>query len=137
MKTGKSYLFVLSVFILLALFCSPAENFIVKQQVTGPIETNCYLLYDTKSKEAALFDVGGPIDSLLAHIDDNNLKIKYIFATHCHMDHIEGKPEVKNKFPNAQLCYNKHEYQDFLGWIEWVEKNWNTEELAEMKNHPE
>ena len=75
--------------------CSPSNNFVVLRQATGPIMTNCYLLYDEASKEAALFDVGGPIDSLLMYIEENDLTLKYVFATHCHMDHIEGIPVAK------------------------------------------
>ncbi|MFC2169542.1 MBL fold metallo-hydrolase [Acidobacteriota bacterium] len=88
---------ILHIFILSGLFfplvsCTQSGDQVVLHQVTGPVETNCYLLYDAKSKEAALIDLGGPIDSLVAHIQDNNLKLKYIFATHGHMDH--GLPPV-------------------------------------------
>jgi glyoxylase-like metal-dependent hydrolase (beta-lactamase superfamily II) len=103
------------------------------QQVTGPIQTNCYLLYDATSKEAALFDVGGPIDSLMAVITAKQLKLKYVFATHCHMDHLEGVPFVREKYPDALLCYNQKDYQDFLVCREWMLENWNAEELQAMR----
>jgi glyoxylase-like metal-dependent hydrolase (beta-lactamase superfamily II) len=107
-----SSLFFWLVIILFILSCSTSENLIVLRQKTGPIDTNCYLLYDVKSKEAALFDVGGPIDSLITHIKNKNLKLKYIFATHCHMDHIEGIPEIMDRYPDALLCYNKEDYEE-------------------------
>ncbi len=37
----------------------------IMHQVTGPIETNCYLIFDTKTKVAALVDVGDIIDTLM------------------------------------------------------------------------
>ncbi len=108
----------------------------VLNQVTGPVKTNCYLLYDAKSKEAALIDIGGPIDSLVAHIQENNLKLKYIFATHVHMDHVEGVPQIQEPFPTAELCYNKEEYEDFLVFREWMTEHF-PEMVAEMKKQPE
>ena len=53
----------LSIFILFN--CSSSEDFKVLHQVTGGIQTNCYLLFGTKTKDAALFDVAGQIDTLL------------------------------------------------------------------------
>ena len=50
---------------LLLAGCSCSEDFIVLRQVTGGIETNCYLLYGSTSKEATLIDVAGPVDSLV------------------------------------------------------------------------
>lgn len=130
-------LVLLLVVSLLLLFCAHSDNFILLNEVTGPIKTNCHLLYDVKSKEAAIIDVGGPIDSLSSHIDENNLILKYIFATHGHMDHLEGVAQILEKYPKARLCMSKDDYEDFLIHIEWTEKNWESEELAEMKQHPE
>jgi len=122
--------------LLLITACTPSDKFVVLHQATGPIQTNCYLLYDEASKEAALFDVGGPIDSLLTYIEENDLTLKYVFATHCHMDHIEGIPVVKEQFPDASVCFNREEYEDLQVFREWFEENMPPEELAEMKQVP-
>ncbi len=108
----------------------------VLHQVTGPVKTNCYLLYDAKSKDAALIDVGGPIDSLVAHIREKKLNLKYIFATHAHMDHVEGVPQIQEQFPAAELCYKKEEYEDFLVFRDWLAKHF-PEMVAEMKINPD
>ncbi len=71
------------------------EDFKVLHQVTGPIETNCYLIFGTKSKEAALIDPGWQVDTLINHIRNNNLKLKYVFVTHGHIDHFYYIPEIK------------------------------------------
>jgi len=120
----------------LQLNIANAQEFQLFYQVTGPIETNCYLLYDIESKEAALFDVGNPIDSLLSTIVENNLKLKYIFATHCHIDHLEGVPSIRDKFPNALLCYNNEDYQDFLVSIDWSIKHFDPQITEKMKQDP-
>ena len=136
MKKGKDLSYALILFSLLLLHCSPSGQLSVRREVTGPVETNCYLLYDEESREAALIDVGGPIDSLVTHIDEQGLKLKYIFLTHAHMDHLEGLPGIKRLYPDAQVCCNRREYHDFLTWREWAAENWK-EGVAEMKKNPD
>jgi hydroxyacylglutathione hydrolase len=133
MKTPVIRCYISALLVLLLAQCAPSSDFVVLHQVTGPIETNCYLLYDAKSKEAALIDVGGPVDSLISVITERQLSLKYIFATHCHMDHLEGVPLIKGKYSNALLCYNEKDYRDFLVCREWMIENWNPEELQAMR----
>lgn len=136
MKKQICQWFVLSTLLILTLTCSQSGKLVVLHEATGPNETNCYLVYDAKSKEAALIDVGGPIDSLITHIHENDLKLKYIFATHVHMDHVEGVPQIQEQFPEALLCYNKEGYEDFLISQEWMVEHF-PEMVAEMTNAPE
>ena len=82
---------------------------VLKREATGPLSTNCYLLYDVESKEAALFDIGGPIDTLMSIIEHENLKMKYIFCTHLHFDHVLGVGAIRELFPEALLAYNQKE----------------------------
>jgi hydroxyacylglutathione hydrolase len=116
--------------------CAPSNNFIIEHQVTGPIETNCYLLYDPDSKEVALFDVGGPVDSLVSIMTERQLKLKYIFATHCHMDHLEGVPLIRSRFPDALLCFNQQDYDSFLVSIEWGIKHFDPRMTEGLKQNP-
>ena len=133
-KTGLCFLLFGLSFLLIA--CAKSGELVVLHQVTGPIDTNCYLLYDAQSKEAALIDVGGPIETLVAHIEENDLDLKYIFATHVHMDHVEGVPQIQEKFPDALLCYNEKEYENFFLIPEWTKEN--LPELYEaMLNSPD
>jgi glyoxylase-like metal-dependent hydrolase (beta-lactamase superfamily II) len=83
MKNKIISLILLLIITLFFISCLTSDNFVVLRQITDFGETNCYLLYDVKSKEAALFDVGGSIDSLITHIKNNNLNLKYVLATHC------------------------------------------------------
>jgi len=135
----KKKLSGLLIFLLLfcLIRCAPPEEFKVMHQVTGGIQTNCYLIYGMKSKEAALIDVGGPIDPLLAHIRDNQLKLKYILCTHGHFDHIIGVPAVKALFPGAKVIIHELDYKDLFTQKEWVEKNLGMEFIDYLKNDQE
>lgn len=71
----------------------------------GPLATNCYIVYDDKSKEAIVIDPGYEDDDIVEFIEKNELKLKYIYLTHCHFDHIEGANWLKNKFDAKVLTY--------------------------------
>jgi len=55
--------------------------------VTGPLETNVYLVWDHETREAALIDPG--MDAEAAADAALRLRVipKYIVNTHCHFDH--------------------------------------------------
>jgi hydroxyacylglutathione hydrolase len=137
MKKSPLNLKLITILIFLYFYCSPPAKFTIQHQVTGPIETNCYLLYDPESKEAALIDVGGPVDSLLLILNEKQLSLKYIFATHVHMDHVEGVPLIKQKFPSALLCYNKADYDSFLLSIDWGMNHFPPEITEELRQDPQ
>jgi hydroxyacylglutathione hydrolase len=60
---------------------------ILKMLVVGPLETNCYILGDEKSKEAVVIDPGGDFAEIDGQLKELGLKVKYIILTHGHFDH--------------------------------------------------
>ena len=142
MKEGKIMkkkiwrLFLLFWLPILLVSCTKSGEVVVLHQVTGPIDTNCYLLYDDHTREAALIDIGGPIDTLVSHILENELQLKYIFATHVHMDHVEGVPQIQEQFPDALVCYNEKDCEDFLLMPGWIKEHY-PEMYAGMMKVPE
>jgi len=132
----KQFSFLI-IILFLAFNCSVSEDFKVLHQVTGPIETNCYLIYGTESKEAALIDPGGSVDTLVAFIKENKLELKYIFVTHGHIDHVFYIPDIKNLFPKVKMCMHKDEYRDLFTQKEWAINNYGPDWLAEIKSNPE
>ena len=130
-------IYILVITLLLQLSCTTVEDFKVKHQVTGPIKTNCYLIYGTESKQAALIDPGGLVDTLVAFIKENELELKYIFVTHGHIDHVFGIPDIKNLFPKVKMCMHKDEYRDLFTQKEWAIENYGPGWLAEIKSNPE
>lgn len=59
------------------------------------LKTNSYLICDEKSKEAMVIDPGGEPEKIAEVLDILGGKLKYIFLTHCHADHIGGISELK------------------------------------------
>ncbi len=58
---------------------------------------NAFLLWDADSKEAIAFDTGTDPEPMLAKIDALGLKLKTLFLTHSHGDHIEGAAKILSK----------------------------------------
>lgn len=56
---------------------------------TGFVEpTNCYIIQDEESKETMVIDPGGETEKVIEMLDILNAKLKYIYLTHCHADHM-------------------------------------------------
>ena len=60
--------------------------------------TNCYIVQDEKTKETMVIDPAGDVDKIIEMLDILQAKLKYIYLTHCHGDHIGGVKELKAKY---------------------------------------
>lgn len=70
--------------------------------------TNCYIIADESKKEAMLIDPAGEADKILDMLSILDVKLKYIYLTHCHADHIGALEEVKEK-THAKLLIHRIE----------------------------
>lgn len=59
--------------------------------------TNCYIIEDEDTKEAMVIDPGGESKEIIEMLDILDAKLKYIYLTHCHGDHIGGVKFLKEK----------------------------------------
>lgn len=64
---------------------------------------HCYLVWDEVTREAALFDTGFEAESVLKIVEDENLDFRHLFITHSHHDHIEGLPEIRERYPTIRI----------------------------------
>jgi len=67
-----------------------------KDLQVGPLETNCYIIADEKSKIGAIIDPGGNANAIIDTIKEAKLTVKYIFLTHGHGDHTAALKKVKD-----------------------------------------
>ena len=67
--------------------------------------TNCYIVCDEKTKETMVVDPAGMVDEIIEIINILHGKLKYIYLTHCHGDHIGGVTELKNRIGGKILIH--------------------------------
>ena len=68
---------------------------ILEKLVVGPLETNCYVVADEKSKQGLIIDPGYHHTAILDMVKELGLNIEYIILTHGHFDHIAALGKVK------------------------------------------
>ena len=69
--------------------------------------TNCYIVQDEKTKETMVIDPAGKVDEIVEMLDILQAKLKYIYLTHCHGDHIGGVKELKERYGGQIVAQRK------------------------------
>lgn len=66
----------------------------ISRYIIGPIQNNCFLVFDPDSKDAVIIDppIGAKI--VLKEVEDKGLILKAIWITHAHFDHFAGASEL-------------------------------------------
>ena len=59
--------------------------------------TNCYIVMDEDTKETMVIDPGGEPDKIIEMLNILDAKVKYIYLTHCHGDHIGAVNKIKEE----------------------------------------
>lgn len=68
---------------------------------------NSYIVYDENTLNGFVIDPGNDTDKIIKTAEDENIKIKYIFITHCHYDHIEFMELLRKKTSAPLVCGDK------------------------------
>ena len=75
--------------------------------VVGELGTNCYLLIDEATREAALIDPADSPDELSALIEREGVTLRYILLTHGHRDHTLAAPAMHKRHPAAAVYIHR------------------------------
>lgn len=67
--------------------------------------TNCYIICDEETKETMVVDPADEVDKIEEMINILEGKLKYIYLTHCHGDHIEGVTELQKRLGGKVLIH--------------------------------
>ncbi len=81
----------------------------------GDMTVNNYLVWDARSRFAAVFDTGANAEALIATIEAEDLDVRHIFITHTHEDHIAALPALAAACPRAEVWSGEREPVDHPG----------------------
>ena len=80
---------------------------ILMRLIVGPLQVNCYILADEKTKEAVVIDPGDDAEDILRLIREKGLAVKYIVNTHAHFDHVGANRQLKEATGAELLLHEK------------------------------
>jgi hydroxyacylglutathione hydrolase len=75
----------------------------------GPLQCNCSIIGDEKTREAMVIDPGDEIEDVVALLQRHGLTVKQIVITHAHIDHIGGAAKLR-KLTGAPVLLNQNDY---------------------------
>ena len=67
----------------------------ILQLPLGPLQTNCYVLADLDTKQAAVIDPSWDGRAIAEQVRQQGWTISHILLTHTHFDHVGGLAELK------------------------------------------
>ena len=70
----------------------------------GPLAACCYLAWDETTGNAVLVDPGGNAGQIREMLDEMELKLRHIFVTHLHYDHIGGVDGLRDEGVTVWIC---------------------------------
>ncbi len=76
----------------------------LKSNIEGLV-TNCYIIEDEVTKETMVIDPAGEVDKIIELLDILGSNLKYIYLTHCHVDHIGAVNALRESKGGKILIY--------------------------------
>lgn len=84
-----------------------SDSYCIETFPVGSFQCNCTFIYHPKTKEAIIVDPGNDADTVLALVQERQLKVSKILHTHAHFDHIGRSKTVADR-----LGASLHLHQD-------------------------
>jgi glyoxylase-like metal-dependent hydrolase (beta-lactamase superfamily II) len=95
-----------------------------------PLQQNCSLVWDARTKHAAFVDPGGEADKLLGALAHFGLTLKRIWLTHGHLDHAGAAAELRER--TGVAIEGPHRDDQF--WLDQVESSARRYGLSGLRN---
>ena len=77
----------------------------LKLNTTLSEPTNCYIIQDEETKETMVIDPASELEKIVNMLNILDAKLKYIYLTHCHADHIGAVNQLHNKLGGKILIH--------------------------------
>jgi hydroxyacylglutathione hydrolase len=68
----------------------------IRRVTVGPLETNCWVVFDPHTNDTIVIDPGDEAQRLIDATAD--LRVRHIVLTHTHWDHVLGVPHVSDHY---------------------------------------
>ncbi|MTI43663.1 glyoxylase-like metal-dependent hydrolase (beta-lactamase superfamily II) [Roseibium hamelinense] len=62
-----------------------------------PFQQNCSLVWDPKTRQGAVIDPGGDVDTIMSAISEHGVVVEKIVLTHGHIDHVGGAADLAER----------------------------------------
>ncbi|MFH4355485.1 MAG: MBL fold metallo-hydrolase [Neisseriaceae bacterium] len=76
---------------------------------------NCCILWDSITRDCVISDLGGKVEEVLAFIQTQGLRLKAVWLTHGHLDHVMGVAQLMHDQPEVEVL---GPHQDDLFWLQ-------------------
>jgi glyoxylase-like metal-dependent hydrolase (beta-lactamase superfamily II) len=73
--------------------------------IVGPLQVNCFIIYDEGSDDAVVVDPGDEAEKIIKLIEGRKLKVSRIVCTHAHFDHVGAVARMKEKTGAAVMLH--------------------------------
>ena len=73
---------------------------------TEGFEVNSFVIWDPVNKEAAIFDTGWFAESIFDLVESGGLKVRHLFITHMHGDHVAAMGPIRKRWPEIKTYSN-------------------------------
>jgi hydroxyacylglutathione hydrolase len=85
-------------------------------RVVGPLACNCYVVGDEATRQAIVIDPGDDASELAGAIQEQQLTVTAIVATHAHFDHITAAAELRSLTGAPFMLHD--EDKPLLDWVQ-------------------
>lgn len=84
-------------------------NLVIMGLSVGVMPTNCYLVWDTISKDAVVIDPAAESERITDWIEREGLTLKAILLTHGHFDHVLAVDAIRNKYDSKAYIHEQEQ----------------------------
>ena len=80
----------------------------INKIMSGIIEENCYIVYDSETLKSVIVDPGEDGDKIIKEIEKNGFIPELLVNTHGHYDHISSDEQIRSKY-KTPLAIHKND----------------------------